>query len=361
MKTFYDRARSKAALGEEPLTPVAWKSYKYREENARKYKVEPSSDTVFLVTTPHGHRRIVRLPTRTSDGQMLHPLSSCECRLFQEYVAPCSHAIAAIKFIEKEPLDYFFETYTRDYYRKIYRRAIEPVNITDLKATPWIEPPLKVKKRGRPTTQRIRNHVQEEKEKRRCGECKQFGHYKNRCPNKPVKNGRAQRTRDAQVIDDDTEYDDKSDWDTPSEAEGVEDDSLSESPPDGFDSDLTNSEYEEVVEPSPKAEARFQALVEKMKQAGNARKKGGSSATNSGSKVTSKYKAANPKPTAYPKAKPKAEQSAKSKGKRVAVTNLFTEKDHQLLVDQYEAIFNIPKDMVRGAWESWVRKVCSIT
>jgi hypothetical protein len=93
--------------GNETLTNTAFKSYQYGAENARQFRVEPRTETLFLVETPRGHGRIVTLPEDNNWKMVNFWDGKCSCRLYQEYAAPCSHALAAIKSIGKEPFNYF--------------------------------------------------------------------------------------------------------------------------------------------------------------------------------------------------------------------------------------------------------------
>jgi hypothetical protein len=213
ISTWYQRLRVKLVEGNRFLSNAAYTSYKFRETSARTYKVSPSSDTKFLVETPRGHTRIVELPTLEHDegfdskteGIDYHLWDSqkggdCTCGMWEEYDCVCSHAIAAILFIRKDPFDYITFKYKLRYYRETYSFPVEPVTLEDLVPDLTILPPIKKQRAGRPKTVRIRNRYLK-KVMKKCGTCREFGHYKNRCPNQPVAHGRAQRAHDRNIND----------------------------------------------------------------------------------------------------------------------------------------------------------------
>jgi len=78
-----------------------------------------------------------------------------------------------------------------------------PVSIEDLAPDPYVRPPKLGKLRGRPKTKRIRKGALN-RQTRKCGNCKQTGHNTRRCTGLPVaKNGRRERARDWNVVEDD--------------------------------------------------------------------------------------------------------------------------------------------------------------
>jgi hypothetical protein len=228
MNTFYDRYRTKNDPGNDRLTNKAWKSYNFRLENSRGYVVHPSSDTKYIVETPRGHVRNVLLPEENELDPNGDGDGRCSCNQYQEYEGACSHAIACILHTGKDPIDYISGYYTLATYRETYRTPIAPLILEDLVPDKSILPPIKMRSKGRPKIARIRARYQKNKIKRRCGFCREFGHYKRSCPNQPAEHGRAQRAQERDIADFAAILDEQSVFDLESEGE---EDSESEPPP----------------------------------------------------------------------------------------------------------------------------------
>jgi hypothetical protein len=75
-----------------------------------------------------------------------------------------------------------------------------PLSIENLPSDLFILPPLIAKKRGRPRTKRIRKGALKRKQ-RKCTNCLQLGHNKRRCVAQPAQNGRAERARNSDISD----------------------------------------------------------------------------------------------------------------------------------------------------------------
>ena len=200
IKTFYKRRSLKITSGNSMLSNCAYRGYKSRESNARSYHILVTSETSFLVTTAKGAEFLVNLPIRVT-GELL---GSCSCKKYQDYLAPCSHAIACILYIGQDPFEYFFMYYGWETSKLTYEQSIKLVTIQGLKvlrdeAGQLVLPPIKRAKRGRPKVARIRPIYQENKRIYICSVCHQSGHNRRLCPNQPVEHGRAQRARDQLV------------------------------------------------------------------------------------------------------------------------------------------------------------------
>jgi hypothetical protein len=102
-----------------------------------------------------------------------------------------------------------------------------------------------VKKAGRPRKRRVCNSARDKKEKQRCSNCYEFGHYRNNCPNQPYeRHGKAQRIRDQDVEEVETSLDEMSDFDIQSQAkEQTDSASDSDLAPSTTNSDLSHSSY----------------------------------------------------------------------------------------------------------------------
>ncbi|KAG4441093.1 hypothetical protein IFR05_003447 [Cadophora sp. M221] len=122
--------------------------------------------------------------------------------MWYKYDSPCAHAIAAILYISKKPIasagngnPYITWKYSRKAYRKCYERPIEPVLLQGLEPDTHIASPFKKRLAGRPVTKRLRGKYVKRAQKK-CGDCKQYGHYKNKCRNQPVEHERRQRAQE---------------------------------------------------------------------------------------------------------------------------------------------------------------------
>ena len=204
LTAFYERQRLILAPGNSILSNAAYQSYKHRESAARGFRVLPSSETDFLVTTSRGADFIVTLPAAES----LHFLASlasgyCSCLKYQEYMAPCSHAIACIQYLGFDPYSYFYPFYKWDVSKRTYQIPIQPITLQELQPLDDSQPlpPIKKAKRGRPKVSRIRTNYKIDKQVHLCSVCRQAGHNRRICPNQPVEHGRAQRARDRLVVE----------------------------------------------------------------------------------------------------------------------------------------------------------------
>lgn len=199
LTTFYQRLHTSIDSGNTFLSNTAYRQYKHRESIARGCQVFPSSNSDFRVTTSQSVDFIVHLPSTNHFDSLIQ--GSCTCGKYQEYIAPCSHAIACIQYISGNPYDYFFPYYHWDVVQRLYKLSFPPVSIQGLQPSESeVLPPVKHTKRGRPKVARIRANYQAEKRIHLCSICQQPGHNRRICPNQPVSHGRAQRVRD-QLVD----------------------------------------------------------------------------------------------------------------------------------------------------------------
>jgi hypothetical protein len=75
-----------------------------------------SSPTLMQIVSTDGKEHVVDLEKRT-----------CSCTRFQEYQAPCSHAIVAARHQYVDPYSLFDHAYTLVSYRYMYRIQIFPM------------------------------------------------------------------------------------------------------------------------------------------------------------------------------------------------------------------------------------------
>ena len=202
--TWYKRRQVRLVSGNLILSNAAYQAYKHRESAAQSFQVLPSSEIDFLVTTPHGTEFIVAIPpiALVASEQLQ---GHCSCRKYEDFNAPCSHAIACLLYLNRDPFSLFPCYYKWDILQRTYKYPIQPVIIQGLNAIVHntygsvLGPPIKKAKRGRPKVSRIRANRSSETRIYNCSVCSQPGHNRRVCPNQPTEHGRAQRARDQLV------------------------------------------------------------------------------------------------------------------------------------------------------------------
>ncbi|XP_038723959.1 uncharacterized protein LOC120015554 [Tripterygium wilfordii] len=123
--------------------------------------------------------------------------ASCTCRSWDLSGIPCTHAVATIGWLHKDPIDFVHEAYTRETYFRVYHHNVEPTNGENLWVATGgdtvIPPPMKVSV-GRPTKKRRREHDEPKTSSRlrrrypkiKCGKCGGLGHNKRGCHNPAI-------------------------------------------------------------------------------------------------------------------------------------------------------------------------------
>jgi hypothetical protein len=166
MQTIHDRASKARSQESQILASLPLAKFILRNRDSKRYKVHESGHGIYQVEIPDtGKKYIVDLRNKV-----------CGCGNFQEYSAPCKHAIIACRIDGVDPFYYFSKYYTTKEYMACYQEPILPISIEDLSLDPNISP-LLVRKRGRTKTKRVRK-VQQWKKKRtrKCGTCGKEGH-----------------------------------------------------------------------------------------------------------------------------------------------------------------------------------------
>lgn len=205
LTTWYQRGQTQLFTGNSILSNAAYKGYKHREKIAQSFRVLPSSNTHFLVSTSEAAQYIVALPPIATNRADQYE-GTCSCRKYSEYHAPCSHTIACILYLNRDPFCYFSQQYRWETSQRIYKYPIPPITIQGLQVLDQdniLRPPIKKAKRGRPKIARIRTN-QEEARVYNCSICHQPGHTRRICSNQPVEHGRAQRVQDQLIEDSDS-------------------------------------------------------------------------------------------------------------------------------------------------------------
>jgi hypothetical protein len=120
---------------------------------------------------------------------------TCTCNFWELVGIPCRHAVAALGFAAKDPLDFVDEFYSREKYAKCYGFGVTAINGVDMWPKPdgveeVILPPLYKKGPGRPRKLRIKEVGEDGSRRRRrgvtyyCTTCGLTGHNAGSCKSK---------------------------------------------------------------------------------------------------------------------------------------------------------------------------------
>ncbi|XP_026459334.1 uncharacterized protein LOC113359995 [Papaver somniferum] len=158
-----------------PLTPEYEEKLVALQDEGLAWEVLVASPTVFEVISERSH--VVDLEHET-----------CTCQRWRVYGFPCAHALAAIRKIKREAIDFISPYFTSDYFRKTYMHAIQPIpnynRPVEYHPDDTVNPPTVKKQPGRPPGKRITSkHEKKVKSKVHCSNCKETGHNKAGCRN----------------------------------------------------------------------------------------------------------------------------------------------------------------------------------
>ncbi|CAK8539745.1 unnamed protein product [Lathyrus sativus] len=126
-------------------------------------------------------------PTSTFSVDLRNRL--CDCGKFQAFHLPCSHMIAACSSIRQDYIIHIPEVFIVLNIFKVYKESFSGLpheeNWPKYEGfTLCHDDSMRRNKKGRPTSSRIRTEMENaEKEKRRCGICREIGHMRRKCPN----------------------------------------------------------------------------------------------------------------------------------------------------------------------------------
>ncbi|XP_026459193.1 uncharacterized protein LOC113359835 [Papaver somniferum] len=121
---------------------------------------------------------MVMMANRRDDGaNMMTPLTA----KWRVYGFPCARALAAIRKIKREAIDFISPYFTSDYFRTTYLHAIHPIpnynRHVDIDEDKTINPPIVKKQPGRPQGKRILSKGEKKvKRKFHCSNSKEPGH-----------------------------------------------------------------------------------------------------------------------------------------------------------------------------------------
>ncbi|RZC46476.1 hypothetical protein C5167_039429 [Papaver somniferum] len=160
-----------------PLTPEYEEKLEALQDEGLAWEVLVAIPTVFQVFSE-----------RTHMVDLEHQI--CTCQRWRVYCFPCTHALAAIRKIKREAIDFISPYFTSDHFRKTYLHAIQPIpnynRHVEIKEDDTINPPIVKKQPGRPPGKRILSKGEKKvKRKVHCNNCKEAGHNRAGCKNPP--------------------------------------------------------------------------------------------------------------------------------------------------------------------------------
>ena len=138
---------------------------------------------------------LIRHPSGRPTGTFKVDLRNtwCDCGAFQALHYPCSHVMAACSSIRHDFMVYVAPVYTLQNVFNVYREEFTPVPHGDywptyIRIEVCHNPLMRRDPKGRPQSTRIRTEMDERERSRppkRCGLCRQPGHSKKHCPQRP--------------------------------------------------------------------------------------------------------------------------------------------------------------------------------
>ncbi|XP_071688978.1 uncharacterized protein [Rutidosis leptorrhynchoides] len=161
-----------------------WKIYREREIRSQTYK-----------TTCYDYqRRVYKVQStyqRSGEGGTDYTIRfaarKCSCGRWQHKRLPCSHAISVCSHLHEDATVLGSKKYTTTVWRQQYSHFFNPLRDMSYWAT--IERKIKadptrlIKHRGRKKSKRFSGQMDErEKQKPKCGICREEGHNRNTCP-----------------------------------------------------------------------------------------------------------------------------------------------------------------------------------
>ncbi|XP_026460335.1 uncharacterized protein LOC113361242 [Papaver somniferum] len=157
------------------LTPEYEEKLAALQDEGLAWEVLVASPTVFEVLSERSH--MVDLEHE-----------SCTCQRWRVYGFSCAHALASIRNIKREAIDFISPYFTSDYFRKTYMHVIQPIPNYNRPAEyhPYntVIPPTVKKQPGRPPVKRILSKCEKKvKRKVHCINCKETGRNKAGCRN----------------------------------------------------------------------------------------------------------------------------------------------------------------------------------
>ncbi|KAH0744837.1 hypothetical protein KY290_032830 [Solanum tuberosum] len=166
------------AIGKHPWPLAIGKKFK-------EYTAKAQRHTDCMIYNTENAVFKIRTFADAGKGGNVHELTGgekkCTCGKWRNYHMPCSHAIKSCHFRGIEPRDYISEYYSCRFYKLTYNGKFFPLG----EEAYW--PPSPFNLLANTKYERIEGvqHIAPSRMGRRCGNCKQTGHNRTRCPKNP--------------------------------------------------------------------------------------------------------------------------------------------------------------------------------
>ncbi|ESQ51622.1 hypothetical protein EUTSA_v10016294mg [Eutrema salsugineum] len=182
LMTLFNERRETSMQWSGMLVPSAERRVFEAIEHSRAHQVHKLNESEFeVVVTNQGKSMVVDTRFR-----------SCECRGWQLYGLPCSHAVAVLISIRENVYRYTESYFTVGNYRRTYAETIHPVPDKTMwrKTEPDVEsgeesvirPPKVLRQQPRPRKRRSQGEDRgRQKRVVRCSRCNQAGHFRTTC------------------------------------------------------------------------------------------------------------------------------------------------------------------------------------
>jgi hypothetical protein len=159
---------------DQPLTPWATDKLQRRIEKGSRWKAIPINDYTFEVND-NNKNAVVSIQEK-----------KCTCQVWQKSGIPCSHLVAALKFLKMEDVGGWAQHWFKaENYKRTYTGSIFPVG----HPSEWLRPekiqtinppPMERRRAGRPKN-KDRILSQGEPKPLSCDRCKKKGHTRKTC------------------------------------------------------------------------------------------------------------------------------------------------------------------------------------
>ncbi|WVZ12177.1 hypothetical protein V8G54_016707 [Vigna mungo] len=183
------------------ICPKVWNRFQKESSLGRYWLPRWSREKLFEVMhiSQFGNQFVVNVDTM-----------DCTCRKWAISGIPCAHAITSMKFLNINAEDYITHWFRKSTYEETYNNIIYPINGQHIwEVTPYsdILPPKKKKMPGRPKKKRRLEDWELKKndsdlrkggQRKKCGICKELGHNKKGCPQRPTAQSPSELTQGTQ-------------------------------------------------------------------------------------------------------------------------------------------------------------------
>ncbi|WVZ21992.1 hypothetical protein V8G54_000536 [Vigna mungo] len=193
--------KTKMTQYQASICPKVWNRFQKESSLVRYWLPRWSREKLFEVMhiSQFGNQFVVNVDTM-----------DCTCRKWAITGIPCVHTITSMKFLNINAEDYITHWFRKSTYEETYNSIIYPINGQHIwEVTPYsnILPPKKKKMPGRPKKKRRLEEWELKKndselrkggQRKKCGICKELGHNKKGCPQRPTAQSPSEQTQGTQ-------------------------------------------------------------------------------------------------------------------------------------------------------------------